>query len=182
MRRYDLRLVRHSELAQQITRQFPAQFPRARLISDDLTAASGNKKDNITVIYTPWSNLKKDGSIIYVQVTEGKLSFGEHSASLVCIEDITERRVLEQQFQQAQKMEAVGRLAGGVAHDFNNLLMIISSSAQLLQDRMDSVETIDKYANQIRSAADKAAVEQIPFISARLEKAELIATLLFADG
>ncbi len=104
-----------------------------------------------------WRHQKKDGKIIYVQITEGQLKFGECVAGLVCAEDVTERQILEQQFRQAQKMEAVGRLAGGVAHDFNNLLMVISSSAQLLQDRKDDPETIDKYANQIRSASDKAA-------------------------
>lgn len=104
-----------------------------------------------------WRHRKKNGKIIYVKITEGHLQFVDRQAGLVCVEDITERQILEQQFLQAQKMEAVGRLAGGVAHDFNNLLMVMSSSAQLLQDRKDNPSVVDKYAEQIRHAADKAA-------------------------
>lgn len=104
-----------------------------------------------------WRHRKKDGKIAYVRITEGRLFFANRGAALVSVEDVTERQVLEQQFQQAQKMEAVGRLAGGVAHDFNNLLMVISSSAQLIQDRKHDSAAIDKYAIQIRHTTDKAA-------------------------
>jgi PAS domain S-box-containing protein len=71
--------------------------------------------------------------------------------------DITERKQLEEQFQQAQKMEAVGRLAGGVAHDFNNLLTIITGYAQLLSGRLEAAEPLSQYVDEIQKAAGRAA-------------------------
>ena len=72
-------------------------------------------------------------------------------------EDITERRLLEQQFRQAQKMEAIGRLAGGIAHDFNNLLMVISGYTQILLGELKGDSSLRKAANEIEKAADRAA-------------------------
>jgi two-component system, cell cycle sensor histidine kinase and response regulator CckA len=75
----------------------------------------------------------------------------------VFVENITEQRHLERQLLQAQKMEAVGQLAGGVAHDFNNLLMVINGFAQLILDSADDPLKITQYANQITDAGTKAA-------------------------
>jgi len=72
------------------------------------------------------------------------------------ISDITERRALEAQLRQAQKMEAVGRLAGGVAHDFNNLLTIISGYSSMQLERTASADPVHREAEQIKSAADRA--------------------------
>jgi len=71
--------------------------------------------------------------------------------------DVTDRKKLEEQFRQAQKMEAVGRLAGGIAHDFNNLLMVIQGYADLLADRLPAGDSLRRNAEQIQIAAQRAA-------------------------
>jgi two-component system cell cycle sensor histidine kinase/response regulator CckA len=72
--------------------------------------------------------------------------------------EISERERVEQQLLQAQKMEAIGRLAGGVAHDFNNLLTIISGYGALLLEQMEGQAPLREHVEQIAIAADRAAM------------------------
>lgn len=71
-------------------------------------------------------------------------------------EDVTERRALEDQLRQAQKMEAVGRLAGGIAHDFNNLLMVISGYCEFLLERLGPDPAVRGPAEEIAKASRRA--------------------------
>src|SRR5438034_10586132 len=72
-------------------------------------------------------------------------------------EDITEKRALEEQLRQAQKMEAVGRLARGVAHDFNNVLAAIIGSSDLLKLKLPAGDPAREEAEEIRKAAERGA-------------------------
>jgi two-component system cell cycle sensor histidine kinase/response regulator CckA len=104
-----------------------------------------------------WRHRKKDGTIIDVDITRHTLTFAGRPAALATARDITQRKSLEAQLLQAQKMEAVGRLAGGVAHDFNNLLTVILGSADLLLDSLGRDHPEREEAEEIRKAALRAA-------------------------
>jgi PAS domain S-box-containing protein len=100
---------------------------------------------------------RNDGSSIMVRVSGRAVSNGGKEKNFeLFAEDVTERRALEQQLRQSQKMEAIGRLAGGVAHDFNNLLMVISGYAEFLLERLGSEPTLRGPAQEIASAAGRA--------------------------
>ena len=101
---------------------------------------------------------RKDGSAITVRISGRAVASADEPADVLeaIAEDITERRVLEDQFRQAQKMEAVGRLAGGIAHDFNNLLMVISGYTEVLLTQLDSSHPLYLKAQAIQQASDRA--------------------------
>ena len=96
-------------------------------------------------------------------------SNGEVVGIVGVYQDITERKRLEEQLRQAQKMEAVGRLAGGIAHDFNNLLTIIRGNADLLRSRPVGEPRSTELIDDLRLAADRAAalVRQLLMFSRR---------------
>jgi two-component system, cell cycle sensor histidine kinase and response regulator CckA len=100
---------------------------------------------------------RKDGRILDAEVSASSIVFEERNAWLILSTDVTEKRSLEAQLIQAQKMESIGRLAGGVAHDFNNLLGVISGYGELLRKRVKDEPQLSKYATDIVKAADRAA-------------------------
>jgi two-component system cell cycle sensor histidine kinase/response regulator CckA len=100
----------------------------------------------------------RDGTWRIIEGTAARLVESDGSVGLVTIgRDITERVQLEGQLHQAQKMEAVGRLAGGVAHDFNNLLTVILGYSNLLLDQLDESHVLYQEVDEIKRAADRAA-------------------------
>ncbi len=105
----------------------------------------------------PWTHHRKDGTFVQVEVTSNAIPWEGRSARLALIVDITERGRLEEQLRQAQKMEAVGRLAGGVAHDFNNLLTAISGYGHLLKSELDSNDSRQADVAEILNASERAA-------------------------
>jgi PAS domain S-box-containing protein len=105
------------------------------------------------------TNRRRDGSFYNEQmtITPVRDQRGEITHFIAIKAEVTERKRLEQQLRQAQKMEAVGRLAGGVAHDFNNMLTIISGYSGLLLEHPGTVEPLRGYVDEIRNASGRAA-------------------------
>jgi two-component system cell cycle sensor histidine kinase/response regulator CckA len=127
--------------------QFRGMSLEAVLVSD----ASG------TPSASPRRHRTSTGRIIDVEMAHHPIDFDGLAADLVVLMDVTGRRQLEDQLRQAQKMEAVGMLAGGVAHDFNNLLTIISGYSQLIVNALAPGDPNHYSAEQILKAGERAA-------------------------
>lgn len=100
---------------------------------------------------------RKDGTVFPADVNSTPLEMNGRRCVLSVFRDITARLRLESQLQQAQKMESVGRLAGGVAHDFNNLLMGIMGYAELCREQVPADHPIQEWLNEMTQDAQRSA-------------------------
>ena len=101
--------------------------------------------------------LRSDGTEFPIEVTVARTGSDARSEMTVFVRDITERRALEEQLRQSQKLEAIGRLAGGVAHDFNNILMSIMGAAELLLMQLEREDPARGEATEIKQAVQRGA-------------------------
>jgi len=104
-----------------------------------------------------WRHRLKDGRLIDVEVASHTISYGGRPAVLSVLQDITHRKLLEDQLRQSAKMEAVGMLAGGIAHDFNNLLTIINGYSHILLNALPEADPNHSAVEQIMKAGERAA-------------------------
>jgi PAS domain S-box-containing protein len=118
-----------------------------------LKVVGDTKRSNFGI----WRHRRKNGQVFQVDVTVHTLMVGGRTCRLGVVKDVTERLRLEEQLRQSQKMEAVGRLAGGVAHDFNNVLSVILSYAHILLADLKPGEPMRDDVEEISKAAKRAA-------------------------
>lgn len=109
----------------------------------------------------PWRGVKRDGTVIEIEVATHEVEFRGRRGQLVVINDITESQRLRRQLEQVERLESVGQLAGGVAHDFNNLLGVILNYAAFVLEELRKVdgepwETARADVEQIEQAARRA--------------------------
>jgi PAS domain S-box-containing protein len=105
----------------------------------------------------------KDGRTLDVEINASVTNYDGRWAALVFVRDITERKQLENQLRQVQKMEAVGTLAGGIAHDFNNILTAIIGYLDLARRECEKGTVLDSHLNEVLKASYRASdlVKQI---------------------
>ena len=101
--------------------------------------------------------IRKDGSRLPVEMSASIIEYEGEPAYMIFLRDITERLALEQQLRQAQKMEAVGQLAGGVAHDFNNLLQVITGYTEMAMGMIPRDDPAREKLGEVAAAGERAA-------------------------
>ena len=141
-------------------------FSKAEAIGQSLPAAAEGQSlllreavEQATAITVETKRKRKDGTLVEVSISAAPLAGpdGAPAGAVAVITDITARKRLEDQLRQAQKMEAVGRLAGGIAHDFNNLLTVIVGYGDILTQGLEPGSLAASRALEIVNAAEKAA-------------------------
>src|SRR5262249_57322437 len=126
--------------------QLPEEHDRLR--------AEFRQRERVEGVEVGWK--RKDGQPITVRLSGRAVrdEAGLLDGFEVIAEDVTERHALEEQLRQSQKMEAIGRLAGGVAHDFNNLLAVIVGYSEILTMKLPGEKPLRGYAEEIRKAGE----------------------------
>ena len=131
-----------------------AHLDDRKIVEDNIQKRLTGQVDHIEYSFRA---LKRDGEVINVKVIGTSTIYNGRPAITGTIIDITKEKTLESQLRQAQKMEAIGTLAGGVAHDFNNILTALTGYGTLLQLKLDKENPLRHYVDQILSASLKGA-------------------------
>jgi PAS domain S-box-containing protein len=138
-------IVGHTAVALQIS------TPEARENVVRLLGAEG------TVTNFEMALRHKSGELRHVLITAQPTELSRVPCLMVTVVDITARKLLERQLQQSQKMQAIGKLTGGVAHDFNNLLTVIDTNSELLTQALPASDEVRELLTEIQRASEQAA-------------------------
>ena len=128
-------------------------------LPDVAAEANRARSDRLRLRGIETEQKRKDGSAVVALLSIGpkRDALGQEIGKIIVLSDVTQLRQLEAQLRQAQKMEAVGQLAGGVAHDFNNLLTVIISYTAILLSNSGEEDAAYPDLKEIQAAADRAA-------------------------
>jgi PAS domain S-box-containing protein len=148
--------LRDELLGQQVTSIIPEGF-KERVLADGTRSAAEALAQQIGMGIELYGR-RKDGSEFPIEIMLSPLKSSEGVLITAAIRNITERKHLEQMLRQAQKMEAIGQLAGGVAHDFNNLLGVILGYSELLLERCDLSVAARKDIEEVQKAGVRAGL------------------------
>jgi len=144
-------------------------YPREMLLAMTVTDISAPEDGDVAQSVVPlesgvhkhagtWRHCRRDGSLLDVEITSHPMAVDGRDARLVIVTDVTERTRLEARLRHTQRLEALGRLAGGVAHEFNNLLAAVLGHAELLAGALPSEaeghENLDEIIRAARRGAD----------------------------
>ena len=148
-----VRLSGHTEFSQ-IKGKISRQWVKGDMGLAELEKglASGRPAHGIRCDY-----LQPDGSVIPAEVSGALVESKDGSLVVILARDISERLESESRMRQAQKMDAIGQLTGGVAHDFNNLLGVILGNAELAQMKTEAEPYVGRYLEAILNAAERGA-------------------------
>ncbi len=166
-------LLKGASIAQLVAERSVNEFEE-RMMSARRAAHSGVVSPELwdTVVSRP------DGVEIPAEVSMAYARSWKHGLFTAVLRDVSRQRHMEEEFRQAQKMEAVGRLAGGIAHDFNNLLTVIGASSDfLLQDINGDAKELARDIKEIKHATDRAATltrQLLTFSRRQLVKPQLL--------
>ena len=157
-------------LGMSAARLFPPE--RANELARNLDAV----KQNQVVTYPDTVRLRKDGRRVEVSIAGYLLrdSGGNVIGGGAIMRDISEQKRLEQRFQEAQRMEAVGRVAAGVAHDFNNLMTIVGGQSALIKDELPEDSPLRQKLGSVERAVERGATLTGQLLAfSRKQRAEL---------
>jgi PAS domain S-box-containing protein len=145
------RAERHTRIDKELLSQSGSRVYEARVQSDD--GANHDVIFHKATFQTQQGEVARNYRIVSSPICNAA---GQVLSAIELVEDITEKHFLESQLRQAQKMEAVGRLAGGVAHDFNNMLSVILGYAELALYKLEASHPVHAKLVQIRDAAQRS--------------------------
>ena len=143
------------QASQIVSRDFGDFVPAPPQPANDPRDHAGRTEDSVKGLER--SALRSDGTLVPIELSSTLVEAGNERLKIAIVRDVSERNALAEQLRQAQKMEAIGRLAGGVAHDFNNMLSVVISFSELALRDLPADSPVRLDIAEIKKAGENAA-------------------------